>query len=188
MPYFMWLAGVAGWLLMLVQTVVAAPLWAASHVMPEGEGFAGHRAMNGYMMLIALLARPLLMVVGLVAAMLVVKVVGGVIVTTFGWFTSSVSLGASGANPIHLLAWIFLFVGIFIVLARWSFSLIHLVPDTVLRFIGAATESFGETNIAEQAKNTAHSAYRVVSDAVKIGRLPGKPKGGGSNNVPVSGS
>lgn len=180
MPYAIWIAGVAGWLLMMVQMVVAAPLWAASHALPEGEGFAGHRAQQGYMLLISLLARPLLMVVGLVSAMLVARVMGTVVVTTFGWFTSSAQLGTVG-NPMHLLIWICLFAGLFIVITRWSFSLIHLVPDAVLRLIGAAAESLGETHIADQVKQMTIQSWMMVKGAGsvsgglgKLGSLIGK--------------
>jgi len=190
MPYFIWVAGVAGWLLMVVQAVVAAPLWAASHAMPEGDGFSGQRAMQGWMLLIALLARPLLMVVGLVASMLVVKAISAIIFVTFGWFTSSALLGTVG-NPLHLFIWIVLFAGLFIVMVRWSFSLIHLVPDAVLRFIGSAGESFGESNIAEQVRSMALAVYGVgkgLGGALgNAGKIPGKP-GGGAKSANVSGS
>jgi hypothetical protein len=60
---------VAGWLVMLAQSMVAAPLWAAAHAMPEGEGFAGERAKQGYMLLMNVAIRPILLVIGFVLAM-----------------------------------------------------------------------------------------------------------------------
>lgn len=177
MPYVIWIAGVAGWVLMMVQAVVAAPLWAASHAMPDGEGFSGQRAMQGWMLLVSLLARPLLMVVGMIASMLVVKALGGVIFVTFGWAMSSNLLNATGNNPAHLVAWLIVFTGLFVVMARWSFSLIHLVPDGVLRFIGTASESIGENHIAEQARSMAVAAYGAASKfSVKIPSMSRKSK------------
>jgi len=64
-PIIFWVLGIVGWLIMVLEAVVAAPLWAASHVLPEGEGFAGPPARQGYMLLLALLIRPVLMVIGL---------------------------------------------------------------------------------------------------------------------------
>jgi len=58
--------GVAGWLTLLVQSMVAAPLWAASHALPEGDGFAGERAKQGYMLLLNVAMRPILLVLGFV--------------------------------------------------------------------------------------------------------------------------
>jgi len=54
---------------MLAQSMVAAPLWAAAHAMPEGEGFAGERAKQGYMLLMNVAIRPILLVIGFVLAM-----------------------------------------------------------------------------------------------------------------------
>jgi len=54
---------------LLAQSMVAAPLWAASHAMPEGEGFAGERAKQGYMLLMNVAIRPILLVIGFVLAM-----------------------------------------------------------------------------------------------------------------------
>ncbi len=59
----------AGWLVLLAQSMVAAPLWAAAHAMPEGEGFAGERAKQGYMLLMNVAIRPILLVIGFVLAM-----------------------------------------------------------------------------------------------------------------------
>jgi len=51
-PIIFWVLGIVGWLIMVLGAVVAAPLWAASHVLPEGEGFAGPAARQGYMLLV----------------------------------------------------------------------------------------------------------------------------------------
>jgi len=61
--------GVAGWLTLLVQSMVAAPLWAASHALPEGDGFAGERAKQGYMLLLNVAMRPILLVLGFVLSL-----------------------------------------------------------------------------------------------------------------------
>jgi len=51
-------------LILVLEAVVAAPVWIAAHAMPEGEGIAGEHGRRGYMMLINILLRPSLMVIG----------------------------------------------------------------------------------------------------------------------------
>lgn len=157
-PYFIWMMGVAGWLLMLVQCVSAAPLWAAAHVVPEGEGFAGDRAKTGYMLIIGLVARPLLMVVGLVAGMLIVEFMARLIGVTFTWWIDAVMIGHS-MGIIGTVSLCVLLASLVLVMVRWSFSLIYVVPDTVLRFIGSASESFGEARVADQVKEMLLAGY-----------------------------
>lgn len=157
-PYFIWMMGVAGWLLMLVQCVSAAPLWAAAHVAPDGEGFAGDRAKTGYMLIIGLVARPILMVIGLVAGMLIVEFMARLIGVTFTWWIDSVTIGNS-MGVVGLLSFMVILASLVLVMVRWSFSLIHIVPDTVLRFIGSASESFGESRVADQVKEMVLAGY-----------------------------
>jgi len=187
LPLLIWIAGVAGWLMMLVQAVVAAPLWAAAHASPEGEGFAGQRAMDGYMLLISLVARPVLMIAGLLAAMLLLDFLGGFVLKAFQIFSgASAGPGAAAPGLVGMAVWIFLTGAMLVVLTRWSFSLILVVPDSVLRFIGARTEAFGETNMAEQARTMAVGAWMATQRAVggvsgagsKLAGAGGKAAGG----------
>lgn len=43
---------------MIVESLIAAPVWAASHVVPEGEGFAANAVRQGWMLLLNILFRP----------------------------------------------------------------------------------------------------------------------------------
>lgn len=70
-PALLWLGAVANWLVLIIEVIVAAPLMALSHIEPEGEGFASQRAMQGWMIVLDVLYRPVVMVAGLVASMAV---------------------------------------------------------------------------------------------------------------------
>lgn len=184
MPMLIWIAGVAGWLLMLTQAVVAAPLWAAAHVPPDGEGFAGRHALAGYMLLISLVARPLLMLAGLFAGLLIFDFISGYLMLAFSALYSASETSDAAQLPgfLGMLFYIVLAGAMLLVLARWSFSLIELIPDAVLRFIGAASEALGETRMAEQARTMAVAAYakmQIGGAAMRgLGNLGRRPGGG----------
>jgi conjugal transfer/type IV secretion protein DotA/TraY len=59
-PFIVWIAGVIGWLLLVVELVVAAPFWIVAHAQPSGEGFAGDMGGQGYKLLLGILAMPFL--------------------------------------------------------------------------------------------------------------------------------
>lgn len=162
LPFLIWVAGVAGWLLMLTQAVVAAPLWAAAHTAPDGEGFAGRHAMNGYMLLVSLVARPILMLAGLLAGMLIFDFMARFLLMGFDTLITSEAADVPRAGFVGMVVWVLLFSTMLLVLARWSFSLIELIPNAVLRFIGAASEALGETGMAEQARTMALAAWATT--------------------------
>lgn len=63
-PYVMWIAGIASWLILVCEAVVAAPLWMLAHMTLNGEGLHGN-ARQGYALLFDVLFRPTLMLFGL---------------------------------------------------------------------------------------------------------------------------
>lgn len=186
-PFLIWTAAVAGWMLMLVQATVAAPLWAAAHAAPEGEGFASQHARTGYLLLIGLVARPVLMIVGLMASMLVLDFMGMYVVKVFNVWTAS-AMGNNSAGALALGAWLCIFGALMVVLVRWSFSLITFIPNTVLNFIGAGAQALGETEMAEQARTMAVGAWMALQRGVggaasRAGGLLNGPAPGGGGTV-----
>lgn len=59
-PAIMWVFGVVGYVFICVESIFAAPLWALMHLEPEGEGM-GEQTAHGYIFLLNLLFRPLIM-------------------------------------------------------------------------------------------------------------------------------
>lgn len=104
-PYVLWTMGIIGWVILVLESMVAAPLWAAAHAVPEGEGLAGQHGRQGYMLFMGVLMRPALMVVGFFSAYVLMNVVGHFIGLTFtvfiaGMMQDSGMLGALGAASI----------------------------------------------------------------------------------------
>lgn len=51
----------------LIQSLLAAPLWAAAHAAdPEQDGFAGRWALQGWQLLLNVVTRPILLVIGII--------------------------------------------------------------------------------------------------------------------------
>jgi conjugal transfer/type IV secretion protein DotA/TraY len=47
LPFILFLSGFCGWIILVVEALVAAPLWIAAHAMPEGEGMVGEHGKRG---------------------------------------------------------------------------------------------------------------------------------------------
>ncbi|HDR9187977.1 TPA: DotA/TraY family protein [Burkholderia vietnamiensis] len=142
-PFFIWAGALLGFFISAVMAIVAAPLWAVAHLHPSGDDLHG-KGGRGYMLILSLLLRPVLMVFGMVAGIVLIAVFGQFINIIFadvfvisqsaaGFLTFIV--GALFASPVlyGALVWKIL---------TKCFSLIHYLPDEVLKWIGGG-ESFG---------------------------------------------
>jgi conjugal transfer/type IV secretion protein DotA/TraY len=96
MPSLIWLTNLTRWVFSVITAQIAAPLWAVLHAHPEGEGIAGAQARAGYMLVLSLTLRPILLTVSLLISYYVMAVMGQVlnkvvfaIITgfDFGWLT-----------------------------------------------------------------------------------------------------
>lgn len=142
LPYILWLGVVLGWAILLIEAVVAAPLWAIVHLAPDGDGVVG-RGGQGYMLVLSLVLRPPLMIIGLVAAFVLMKPIGYLVNSTFiGAFTMGVSPGFFGLT--QAIAGCIIYAVLMITIVQRVFSLIHVIPDRLLRWIGGGGGELGQ--------------------------------------------
>lgn len=181
-PFMIYTVGVIGWLLLCIEAIAAAPIIAIGLMHPEGQSESLGRAEPGLMMMLNLMLRPVLMVIGLCAGIITVRLAllffswGMNLVYTGGLVTVN-SLGGVGAS-------LMIFTGTIAIIVHKSFDLINKIPDKVLTWIGAQGTSVGESGDflgkaeksaqdgggmpANLAKGTANTVKEGVSD-VKSG-------------------
>lgn len=157
LPYIFWIFGVLAWVLLLLEAVAIAPMWAAAHVLPEGDGLAGDHAKQGWVLMTALLLRPVLMVMGFVAAILVVRFMSMLVGTTFMQLVESSTFGI-----ISTAAYLIALVGIVIAVSKAAFSLIYEIPNRCLRWIGGGQDTIGRGN--RDTKEAVGTVFRVNTD------------------------
>ncbi|AOX18667.1 hypothetical protein A0U89_15265 (plasmid) [Kozakia baliensis] len=135
-PFIMWVAGIAGWLMLVCEAVIAAPLWMLAHMTLNGEGLHGN-AKQGYALLFNVLFRPTLMLFGLFLGYFVFDAISWLIHQTFGVAAGFVlAHNWLVTNFIGVWVLVCLFVLIHLTLALMCFRLIAIVPDRVPQMIG----------------------------------------------------
>lgn len=141
-PYILWIGVVIGWIILVVEAVIAAPIWAVAHMAPDGDGVVG-RGGQGYMLVLSLTLRPPLMILGLACSIALMKPIG--------YFVNSTFLGAFaiGVNPgpfaiTQAIAGCVLYTIVMVSVIHRVFTLIHVVPDRILRWIGGGGNELGE--------------------------------------------
>lgn len=164
-PYILWLGVVVGWLILIVEAIIAAPIWAVSHMAPDGDGVVG-RGGQGYMLVLSLVLRPPLMIIGLVCAISLMKPLGYFINSTFlGAFAIGVNPGPAALT--QLIAGCILYVVVMVSVIHRVFTLIHYVPDRILRWIGG-----GGNDLGEQAQGIeSFSAAKTIGAAAAMNQI-----------------
>lgn len=157
-PFIIWMGSVLGWLISFVEMIVAAPIWIGAHMHPEGEGIAGQYGATGYMLLAEVFCRPFLMVIGMIFSMLLID--------PFLKFTSSIFFNAMAtvtadglAGLATFLATVFIYVGFNVGLVQRCFAVIHIFPNSVLRWVGAHASGHDQGNQADSEIHAAVLGY-----------------------------
>jgi conjugal transfer/type IV secretion protein DotA/TraY len=140
LPFILWMGGVVGWLVMVIEAVIAAPLWALAHLYPDADGVVG-RGGRGYSLMLSLLLRPLLMIVGLSLSIAAMWPLGYFLHTVF---VPAFNLSQGGTIGFFgIFAGIGLYTYLLINLITKTLSLIHMVPDQILKWMGGESSQLG---------------------------------------------
>jgi conjugal transfer/type IV secretion protein DotA/TraY len=153
-PMILFIFSVIGWVILVIESVVAAVLWAAAHALPDGEGLAGQHGRQGYMLLLSVLLRPALTVIGFFGSFLLTSAVGH-------WIYEAISIGFASQNaayvrgPFTALAVLIIGGGILIFAVHKTFELTTWLPEKVLRWVGQYADNLGES----QSERQVYAAY-----------------------------
>ncbi|WP_193222184.1 DotA/TraY family protein [Alkalilimnicola sp. S0819] len=135
--------GIISWTILVFESIVASALWAAAHAAPDGEGFAGDRGRQGYLMFLGILMRPPLMVIGFFAALVLMYAFGAFIGLNFVVFSSGLMEG----SWYGIQAWLsltVLSVIIVVVATHKVFNLVTWLPENTMRWVGQQVSNLGE--------------------------------------------
>ena len=186
-PFIIWTFEIVGWVILIVEALPASALWAAGVSLPEGEGLIGPRGEQGVMLFMENFMRPALMVLGFFASFLVLDTLGNAVGGAFALFAGHE--GTQGFftrhNPLTWFAQAALVTIIAVMLSHKIFSLIHHIPENVMRWINGAGRSLGGQEAHGEARQMfagfAASRGKTVGLDAMSGSSPGGQagKGGG---------
>lgn len=165
-PFIRWISALIGWIILVVEALVAAPLWLCAHALPDGEGAAGQHGKRGYFLLLGIVLRPPLMVTGFFAAVILMNVLGKILGAGFEMFIGGTAqtkiIGLTGTFSMLVI------LGIVVIMsANKFFSLIHYLPEHVTNWIGQQFQGFGEKEDQSGAKNVFVGSTNAVSSGAQ---------------------
>lgn len=176
-PYVIFITGALGWMISIVETMVAGPLVALGILAPGGHHDVLGKAEPALMLLFGNFIRPTLMIFGLFAAMLLAPIAMDLLNSTFDMAMISVSaMGTAGmddnynitsqggmANPVAFLFFICVYVMLTIALLNKCFAAIHIIPERVMAWLGSQGQQYGESEaLGEGKKGVEGGAHGVT--------------------------
>jgi len=196
MPFIYFIFAVSGWVKSVFEAIIAVPLWALAHIRIDGEGLPGQSAANGYFLVMEIFLRPIMIVMGLIAAILsfsaMVMVLNGIfeeVVSTAKGFDINQDITTINLdNPSDLRASIsylnnavdlFFYSIIYVVLVYISgvtaFKIIDLLPQSILRWMGVSVKTFQE-EAGDPAGEMAGQLYKRANITLSVlqGNDPGQ--------------
>lgn len=140
-PFMLFTFGVIGWLIFVIEAMAAAAVIALGITHPEGHPLLG-RSEAALNLLMGVFLRPVLMIVGLVAGMVLSYIAIDILNYGFSYLVNTtyhsfdVASGAGQFNIIKQIAVMLIYTFTVVSLINQSFSLIFRVPDQFLTYIG----------------------------------------------------
>jgi hypothetical protein len=147
-PYIIFVFGAIGWFFAVIEAIVAAPFVGLGILTPGGHEILGH-AERSILMIFNTFLRPSLMVLGMMCSMLLAPIVVKMINSSF-----ANAMGTINANPgpIEVILFLVAYTTLIVAALNKVFTLIYIIPNKVLTWIGGQEVSFGEGDALGEIK------------------------------------
>lgn len=163
-PFMIFTFAAIGWLISVLEAIVAAPLVAAAITHPEGHDLMG-KAEQAIMLLMGIFLRPVVMVIGFVAAVVMARVTLRIVNAGFSHAATAADITLSGWN-------IFGFVGLMIIYTMIVVSLVNLVFnagivklwETIWMWVGFHQPGSAVEGALQEIKGGVHSGAQAAGD------------------------
>ncbi len=157
-PYIIFTAAVIGWMISVLEAMVAAPFVAIGIMSPTGHELLG-RAEPAIMIILNTFLRPTLLILGMMAGMILAPLVVTMINTGFNIVIGSIYGGSHAPGPVELILMITAYGSLVCSAMNKCFAVIYVVPDRVLTWLGGhAPPSSGEAEAAQEVKRGVEGA------------------------------
>ncbi|MAE51199.1 MAG: hypothetical protein CMH27_05265 [Micavibrio sp.] len=180
MPFIYFFFAISGWIKSIFEAMVAMPIWALAHIRIDGEGVVGPGATNGYFLLFEIFLRPILILIGMLASIMIFSAMVQVLNQIFDIMVNNVGgvdrEDLTPANiayyrgPIDELFYTVMYAAIVYMMGLSCFKLIDGIPNNIMRWMGVSVATFKE-NAGDPASQLAQTTYQRGN--MMIGQVTG---------------
>ena len=136
-PFIRFFFNVMVWLFTVFEAVVAMPLFALAHLNPYGDGVMPSSAKSGYSFMLSIFLRPVLMIFGLMAGLLLFFVAIVFLNKMFLIATAGTGASAGGYGTLAKIIFSIMYATLAYICANTCFKAIGHFPDHALNWMGS---------------------------------------------------
>lgn len=162
-PFIVFTMAAMGWIIGTIEAMVAAPLVAIGILSPGGQHEILGRAEPALMLLLNVVLRPSLMIFGMIFAMLFANAAVMLVNATFRQVVGDI-MNTNGL--VECILFIAAYTFLIITVLNKCFSLIHLIPERVITWIGGHAVTYGEGEALGEVKRGSEAAAGSVAGGV----------------------
>ena len=179
--FFLWVGAIFGWLVLVVEALFGAPMWLVTFLTPDNDNFVGKQG-QGYMLILTLTLRPVLMILGFIVAMHLLIPINDLINSFFGYAAQAVKESTNSSSVIGFGIFTNLLFSITIVILYCTLinkmvgqilELIHVIPDNLLQWIGGGRGGLAEFSRQMGLEGSAATALGAMNGLNEISRTAG---------------
>ena len=171
-PYLVFTTSGFGWMIAVVEAMVGAPLIALGLVHPSGEELG--KAEGALVILANVFLRPTLMIFGFVLGASLLR--AGIAFINYGFIPALTS--STLPSIMSIMAVLGLYTMLIVSIVTKSFSLIYLLPNQIMRWMGGQAESSDPSDMVKEAKGGFDEGAKKGQDISDASSKSVRDKGG----------
>lgn len=163
-PFLTWFSALVSYFASVIEGLVAAQVWAFSHLNTEGEGM-GQQANRGYLYILNMLLRPGLMVLGFFIASALLSILGTFFFQEFATALANVQ-GDTMTGVFIMMGVVAIVMITMVALIQSIFNLVYELPDRVIAWFGHGMEARMGREMDQKIEGKTEQASRWAGTAV----------------------
>ncbi len=163
-PYTIYTMGAIGWLMATIEAMVAGPIIALGILSPSGQHEILGKSEPAVMIIFNLILRPSLMVFGLMASLILAVPVVTMVNQGFAKVAYNI---ISHPGLVEGILFMVAYASLIIMVMNKVFTLIHVIPEKILTYIGGQAISYGESEAMAPMKQAMEGAGSGISGGGK---------------------
>ena len=155
-PFMLFMFAALGWFITVLEAMVAAPLVALGITHPEGHDLLG-QAQQSIMLLLGVFLKPALLITGLLCGIILTFIAANLLDAGFFplmyWQANNSGSVSGGTQFVAIVGMLVIYTMAMMAIVDQCFSLIYVLSDKILRWIGGHPEQSAEGGMLQQVKS-----------------------------------
>jgi len=178
-PFVVFTVTVLGWFIAVIEAMAAAPIIALGILSPGGQSEMFGKAEPSLLILLNLFLRPSLIVIGLIAGIFLVNVAISIVNLGFQTIMQSVFIGIGVLEQALLIS---IYISLLVTVVNKAFTIIHVLPERILTYIGGQAIQYGEA----EASGALKQALVAGAAGAAVGGLKGAADASGQGGLSIA--